>query len=96
MRSFNAAAMGSSTGFDAKEKGKVIRVIVGSDGQLWTWRSIEDYRAGRCTYYGQQTLANPGLDALEYCEAYSLRNEETERVLSLLRPRANKELVANG
>lgn len=92
-RTHNVTTEGSSTGFDAKERGRVIRVIVGQDGQLWTWRTIEDYHAGRATTYGQCTVASAGVDAMEYCEGFGVRNEETERVLSILRSRAHKELA---
>lgn len=92
IREYNATTEGMSAGFDAKERGRVIRVIIGNDGQLWTWRGVEDYHAGRSTTYGQQTVASAGLDALEYCEGFGIRNEETERMLSILRSRAHKEL----
>lgn len=84
-RELNVVIQECRPGFNAKERGRVIRVYLGGDGQLWTWRSAEDVAAGRALEVGQETVASGGQDAIDYCLGMGLRNEETERMLNSLR-----------
>ena len=84
-RERNVVTLESRHGFNAKERGRVIRVYLGGDGQLWTWRSAEDVSAGRSNEVGQETVASGGKDAIDYCLGMGLKGEETDRMLHSLR-----------
>lgn len=84
-REVNMMIVACRSGFDAKERGRIIRVYIGGDGQLWTWRSAEDVAAGRALEVGQETLAVSGSDAVDYCTGMGLKNDETTQMIQMLR-----------
>jgi len=89
-RTHNATIQGIDIGFDAKERGRPIRVRLGFGGAggapvLWTWRSEEDVAAGRALSPGQDCVAVSGQDAYDYCAGSRIKNPESDRALEILR-----------